>query len=192
MAVETVPLHAALEPFALRRADHVHVLAVLEDVHGDHLAEFDLLGADGSDFADEPLRLRLGRARVAGFRLRRALAPAVVEAELDRVVAVRGFALDLHHMARPGLDDGDGQQRAVFREELRHPDFFPQQPGDHGCCSCKGQALIRISTPAGISSRPNASIVLAVGSMMSMMRLWVRISNCSRDFLSMCGERSTV
>src|SRR3954464_8572513 len=27
---------------------------------------------------------------------------------------------------------------------------------------------------------------------MSSTRLWVRISNCSRDFLSTCGERSTV
>src|SRR4030095_13628358 len=27
---------------------------------------------------------------------------------------------------------------------------------------------------------------------MSIRRLWVRISNCSRDFLSMCGPRSTV
>src|SRR5256885_2597150 len=26
---------------------------------------------------------------------------------------------------------------------------------------------------------------------MSSSRLWVRISNCSRDFLSVCGERST-
>ena len=25
----------------------------------------------------------------------------------------------------------------------------------------------------------------------SSTRLWVRISNCSRDFLSICGERST-
>src|SRR4029077_5165253 len=29
-------------------------------------------------------------------------------------------------------------------------------------------------------------------STMSSMRLWVRISNCSRDFLSTCGERKTV
>jgi len=28
-------------------------------------------------------------------------------------------------------------------------------------------------------------MVRALGSVMSMMRLWVRISNCSRDFLSM-------
>ena len=27
---------------------------------------------------------------------------------------------------------------------------------------------------------------------MSSRRLWVRISNCSRLFLSMCGERNTV
>src|SRR4029079_17650882 len=26
---------------------------------------------------------------------------------------------------------------------------------------------------------------------MSSSRLWVRISNCSRDFLSVCGDRST-
>src|SRR5882672_8035420 len=26
---------------------------------------------------------------------------------------------------------------------------------------------------------------------MSMSRLWIRISNCSRDFLSVCGDRKT-
>ena len=34
--------------------------------------------------------------------------------------------------------------------------------------------------------------VLLVGSKMSSSLLWVRISNCSRDFLSTCGERFTV
>lgn len=49
-----------------------------------------------------------------------------------------------------------------------------------------------MSTPAG-SSRPfRASTVLPVGSTMSKTRLCVRISNCSRDFLSMLGERRTV
>src|SRR5262245_8435889 len=36
------------------------------------------------------------------------------------------------------------------------------------------------------------STVAGVGSTMSRRRLWVRISNCSRDVLSTCGERSTV
>src|SRR5581483_5967093 len=37
-----------------------------------------------------------------------------------------------------------------------------------------------------------ASTVCGVGSTMSSRRLWVRISNCSRLFLSTCGERLTV
>ena len=34
------------------------------------------------------------------------------------------------------------------------------------------------------------STVPEVGSRMSMRRLWVRISNCSRESLSLCGERN--
>ena len=52
--------------------------------------------------------------------------------------------------------------------------------------------LISTSTPADRSSFISASSVCCVGSRMSSRRLWVRISNCSRDFLSTCGERSTV
>jgi hypothetical protein len=36
------------------------------------------------------------------------------------------------------------------------------------------------------------STVWGVGSTMSRRRLWVRISNCSREVLSTCGERRTV
>src|SRR4029450_755582 len=53
-------------------------------------------------------------------------------------------------------------------------------------------SLISTSTPAARSSLPSASIVCCVGSRMSSRRLCVRISNCSRDFLSTCGERFTV
>src|SRR5579863_4213173 len=54
------------------------------------------------------------------------------------------------------------------------------------------QILISTSTPAARSSFISASTVCGVGSTMSSTRLWVRISNCSRDFLSICGERLTV
>src|SRR5215210_7018255 len=54
------------------------------------------------------------------------------------------------------------------------------------------QSLISTSTPADRSSFISASTVCGVGSTMSSTRLCVRISNCSRDFLSMCGERLTV
>src|SRR5215475_7769196 len=53
-------------------------------------------------------------------------------------------------------------------------------------------SLISTSTPAARSSFISASTVCGVGSMMSKSRLWVRISNCSRLFLSTCGERLTV
>src|SRR5690606_40476655 len=53
-------------------------------------------------------------------------------------------------------------------------------------------SLISTSTPAASSSFMSASTVCGVGSRMSIKRLCVRSSNCSRDFLSMWGPRSTV
>src|SRR4029077_4797988 len=64
------------------------------------------------------------------------------------------------------------------------PPYFP-------VCS-RPNALISTSTPGGRSSFINASTVSGVGSRISISRLCVRISNCSRDFLSTCGDRSTV
>jgi hypothetical protein len=54
------------------------------------------------------------------------------------------------------------------------------------------QILMVMSTPAGKLSFFNSSTVLAVGSRMSISRLWVRCSKVSCDFLSECGERWTV
>src|SRR5215217_9105444 len=48
-----------------------------------------------------------------------------------------------------------------------------------------------MSTPAGRSRRIRLSTVLGVGSRMSMRRLWVRISKCSRESLSLWGLRIT-
>src|SRR5690606_27517604 len=50
---------------------------------------------------------------------------------------------------------------------------------------------ILTSTPAGRSSLVSASMVLSVGSTMSIRRWWVRISNWSREVLLTWGERST-
>ena len=47
-------------------------------------------------------------------------------------------------------------------------------------------------TSAGRSRRISESTAFGVGSMMSMRRLWVRISKCSRLSLYLCGERITV
>src|SRR5665213_1927131 len=48
-----------------------------------------------------------------------------------------------------------------------------------------------MSTPAGRSRCISASIVLGEACRMSISRLCVRISKCSRLFLSTCGERLT-
>ena len=53
-------------------------------------------------------------------------------------------------------------------------------------------SFISTSTPAARSSFMSASTVCGVGSRMSISRLCVLISNCSLDFLSTWGERSTV
>src|ERR1700752_277812 len=82
---------------------------------------------------------------------------------------------------------------AVGPEQLRHADFLADQSSDHGYLPCSfPNALLSTSTPAGKSSFISASTVCGVGSRMSISRLCVRISNCSRDFLSTWGERSTV
>src|SRR5680860_1762271 len=52
-------------------------------------------------------------------------------------------------------------------------------------------SFISISTPAGRSIRINESTVLGVGVCMSIRRLWVRISKCSRESLSLNGPRIT-
>src|SRR6266480_1876771 len=48
-----------------------------------------------------------------------------------------------------------------------------------------------MSTPEGSWRRMSASTVFEVGSRMSIRRLCARVSNCSRESLSMCGERIT-
>src|SRR6478752_9137841 len=62
---------------------------------------------------------------------------------------------------------------------------------------CSGTALEQVpywmltSTDAGRSMRMSASTVLGVGSRMSISRLCVRISKCSRESLYLWGERIT-
>src|SRR6185437_390871 len=53
------------------------------------------------------------------------------------------------------------------------------------------QSLISMSTPAGRSSRMSESTVFGVGWWMSISRLCVRISKCSRESLSLNGPRMT-
>lgn len=114
------------------------------------------------------------------------LVPALcrAEAELDGIVAVPVGGLDLSDEARTGFNDCRATHMAVFIKDLHHAQLLAQQSADHSFTS--------MSTPAGSCSRISVSTVREDGFSMSMMRLCVRISNCSRESLSMKGERITV
>src|SRR5271168_2681273 len=141
--------------------------------------------------------------------------------DLGGVVAVLGDRLALRDKARARLQHRDRVNVTLVIEELRHADFLAENSVDCHCCflnsassllpfaatgACAAEALfctarsylcsfpnalISTSTPAGSSSFISASTVCWVGSRISSRRLWVRISNASRDFLSTWGERRT-
>src|SRR5580698_1435600 len=102
-----------------------------------------------------------------------------------------GGALGVHHLPQEmllhlGPEDGVGEA------DLPHGLALDIDDVDlHGESLGSGQVLISTSTPADRSSFMSASSVCCVGSRMSSSRLWVRISNCSRDFLWTGGDRST-
>src|SRR5208282_886978 len=80
-------------------------------------------------------------------------------------------------------------------EDAGHPEFLCDHSGTHRhdpLLRFPDYSLISTSTPAARSSFISASTVWGVGSTISRSRLWVRISNCSRLFLSTWGERFTV
>src|SRR5438445_499547 len=96
---------------------------------------------------------------------------------------------ELREAARPGLAHGHRHVRALRIAEPRHAELA----SDECVHVLLGYStLISTSTPAGRSSFVNASTVWDLESRMSISRLCVFSSNCSRLFLSMCGLRSTV
>src|SRR5574341_363563 len=117
--------------------------------------------------------------------LRRVDSLARADTHLDRLVTVLLQRLHLDYCERSGLDHRHGYGLAVALENLGHAQLAPQD-------AFNAHSLISMSTPDGSCSRIRASTVLEVGSRMSISRLCVRISNCSRESLSMWGERITV
>src|SRR2546423_1723009 len=123
--------------------------------------------------------------QVTELRLRHLAFRHLVVRDLDRVVAVRVRGLDLNDRTRCGLDHGHGRDDAALRvEDPRHA----QLPADDPL----HQSLISMSMPAGRSSRISESTVFGVGEWMSIRRLCVRTSKCSRESLSLNGLRITV
>src|SRR5882724_5966445 len=213
-AAEMMPLHYARKTAALAHANHVDLVLGLELIHQHLVAGLGIaIARTQRELPQVAHASHPGLLEVARFRLVDALFLDVLhQAKLHRIIAVGSGRLALHYHARTSLQQGDRDYLSIRPEDLGHADFFAKNTCAHiskSFCNSKTprlsprlsvsasifsyfpNALISTSTPAGRSSFISASTVCCVGSRISSNRLWVRISNCSRDFLSTCGDRST-
>src|SRR5262249_30693449 len=111
------------------------------------------------------------------------------KAKLHGGVAVLFSVAHGNHLTAIHFQHGDRHLTPCGVIHLCHADFFCQNSRTHFRYPCN---LISTSTPAARSSFMSASMVCGVASRISSNLLCVRISNCSRDFLSTCGPRFTV
>src|SRR5690606_38637304 len=125
-AVEAVALHDTRGALALARAGDLDLLAGLEDVGGDLLAEFVLGGVVGAQFDEVAARRDAGLLEVTRARLVHLARVDLPEPELHGGVAVLLRAADLGDDARPGLDDGHRNDPALIVEDLGHAELLAQ------------------------------------------------------------------
>ena len=185
-AAEAVALDRALEALALGDAGDLDALAGLEHATRRRSRRRARPVALAAELDEVAQRRRVGLREVAELGLGQRLLAHAAEGELDGVVAVALARADRGHVAGAGLEHGDARDRAVLAEDLRHAEL--------ACEDRRHQLASRISmsTPAGRwSSRCSESTVFGVGWWMSISRLCVRISKCSRESLSLNGERIT-
>src|SRR5947199_5338938 len=179
-AAEMVAMHHALKAPAFGHAGHFHDVARLENRHRHRLP-----GLGGIAFARHGKDLQHARRSLEARPLRMSEQGLGRAHRLGRAKAQLDLGpRQLHHGARARLDHRDGHVRSFLVEEPRHPELASDQSVH--------STLISTSTPAGRSSFVSASTVWDRESRMSISRLCVLSSNCSRLFLSMCGLRSTV
>src|SRR6266480_3833354 len=217
-AAEIPALNAAGKALADRGASDVDELADHEMVGLNFGADRDQRVFRHAELGHLALGLDLGDRELAALRLRQISRLAGARTELQRNVTVLLGRAVTQHLAIAQLQHGHRDMFAGLRKDPRHPDLLCDHSGAHRRASCSfcpeglanlpsehgpvrkpvptfqvsAQSLISTSTPAARSSFIRASTVCGVGSTMSSRRLWVRISNCSRLFLSTCGERLTV
>ena len=187
-AGEVVALDRALKALALGDARDLHAPADLEGLDRHALAELQLarLVAELDHVAH---RRRVGLFQVAELGFGQVLLLGLPERQLDRLVAVALGRADRRHRARAGLQHGHARDAAVLLEQLGHAELLGE---DRGHLVAQVARRISMSTPAGRwSRRCSESTVFGVGWWMSIRRLCVRISKCSRESLSLNGERIT-
>src|SRR4051812_41947238 len=182
---EVVALDRALEALPLRGARDLHPRADLEGLHG-HGVAHQQLARLVAELDEVARRRRAGLLEVAELGLRQVLLLHGAERELDSLVTVAVERADPRHRARAGLQHRHPLNPAVLAEQLGHADLLGEDRGH------RQPSLISMFTPAGRWSRRwSESTVFGVGWWMSISRLCVRISKCSRESLSLNGERMT-
>src|SRR3954470_14627610 len=193
-AAEVPALHAAREALADRGAGNVDILPDQKMVGRDLGADRDHRVIADAEFGDGALGLHLCHREAAALGLAHVLHLAGAGTELQRDITIFFLAAMCHDLALRKTQHGDGHMLSGLCEEAGHSHLLCDHTGAHVTTSLflKAQSLISTSTPAARSSFISASTVCGVGSTMSKRRLWVRISNCSRLFLSTWGERFTV
>ena len=138
----------------------------------------------GKTFKNKKMPGQMGVERVTTLNLR------VVQTDVERgLILVEG--------AVPGAKGGwimmrDAVKKVLPKEAPKPGKFRAPAEDKPAAENAEAPAEQGSASPAARSSFIKASTVCGVGSTMSSRRLWVRISNCSRLFLSMCGERLTV
>src|SRR6201989_2789295 len=129
-AGEVVALDRALEALALRGPGDLDLVARLERVGLDGLADDELAGVV-AELDDVLHRRRVGLAQVAELGLRDVLLAHGAERELDGLVAVALERADAGDRARPGLEHRDALDGPVLEEQLGHPELLGEDRG-HG------------------------------------------------------------
>src|SRR3954452_4627022 len=120
---EVVALDRALEPLALRGARDLDLLADLEGLDGDGVADQPLVGVVAE--LDEVLHGgRAGLLEVAELRLGEMLLLGGAERELDGLVAVAVQRADPGHRTRAGLEHRDALDAPILEEELRYAEVL--------------------------------------------------------------------
>src|SRR5690554_816873 len=178
---EVVTLHDTGETLALAGADDVDLGARLEDVDCELLAERVLTSIRSAHLGEVAARRDACLVEVTGGRLVRLARVDLAVGDLDRAVAVNLGSAHLGDDVRGDLDDGDRDELVVFIPDLGHAELGAQQTfTGRSCRHGIPYSLISMLTSAGRSRRISESTAFGVGSTMSIRRLWVRFSKCSR------------
>ena len=123
-ALCAVALNGALVAVALAGAGDVHKVALFEGVGLDDVADIQLGSVFQVEFAQILLGGHASLVQVAQFGLGQLPLGNILKAQLDRLIAFLLGSLLLNDGAGTRLNDGDGNDLAVFVEDLRHANFL--------------------------------------------------------------------